>query len=173
MSILRKYWTNKRPKPAGHTQNLASPWLMSMYSCDPQFLSTLFTVTHFFLLNWFHSLLTANLGRSHITLPFLSSWGLQGNMHLAFTASHNGFSGSQLRDIHNTCLASEAILSSGGRFHNFFLLSLTLKSEPHNMISQDLSPRFDLGLEQDPLLKLHLQRLSVFNAFLYCLSWLS
>ena len=52
--------------------------------------------------------------------------GLQGNPGYTLTALHNGLS----RDTPDTCPTPAAFLSHEERFHNPFLLSLTLKPEP-------------------------------------------
>jgi hypothetical protein len=62
-----------------------------------------------------------------------TSWGVQGN--LSFTRdSHNWPVRAPCMDNSATCLASAAFLNHRGRFHNAFLLSLTLKLEVHGWI---------------------------------------
>lgn len=57
---------------------------------------------------------------------------------LTFTASCNVLSVPPCRDTPDTRLAPEAFLSHGGRAHNLFLVSLTLKSEPWGQSCQVL-----------------------------------
>ena len=91
--ILDQDW-----KPAGQTPNSASPCLMSKCSSDLQLHSALLTATHFFLLDFFHSLLAVFLGRYPTTLASTIVWGLQGNLGSTFRASCNGLSRLPFRD---------------------------------------------------------------------------
>ena len=125
-SIVRKYWTKVRPKANGQTPSSVSPCLIWKRSSDLQLLSVLLTITHFSFLGCLYSLLAALLISYAMTLASPTSWVLQGNPGFNFTASHNGLSRPPFRDNPDACLTSAAFLSSGDKFHNDFLLSLTL-----------------------------------------------
>lgn len=65
-------------------------------------------------------------------------WDLQGNLGFTFTTSWNGLSGPPCRNTPELCQASVNVLSHGGRVHNNFIVSLTLKSKPCDWNYQDL-----------------------------------
>ena len=75
-------------KPTGQTPNSVSLCLMSKYSSDAQLLSALLTATHFFLLNWFHSLLADFLSRLCTALASVTSLSLQGNFNFKAFCSY-------------------------------------------------------------------------------------
>lgn len=100
---------------------------MSKWFFDLQLLSALLTATHFILLGCFYSLLPAFLDRYPTALSSLASEGLHSNPGFTFIPSHNGLSRPPWKDTPHTFLAPETFLSQGGRFHNSFLVSLTLK----------------------------------------------
>jgi hypothetical protein len=104
VNIVKKYWT-KQDRKQGKFQT-ASLYLMSKHSSDFQRLSSLFTITYFFLLGWFHFLLAAFLRRHPMTLASPTFWGLQGNHDFPFTTSQNDISRPLCRGIPDTCLAS-------------------------------------------------------------------
>ena len=63
-------------QPTRQTPNYASPCLVSKCCSGVQFLSALLTEAYFFLLGWFHSLLTDFLSRYPMALTSLTSWVL-------------------------------------------------------------------------------------------------
>lgn len=126
---MRKYWTKGRPKPSWANSKLCTSCMMSKLFSDLQLLSALLIATHSFLLGCFYFLLPAFLAGYPTTLSSLASWGLHSNPGFTFIASHNGTSRPPRRDTQDTLLASSTSLSQGGRFHNSFLVSLTLNPE--------------------------------------------
>jgi hypothetical protein len=70
------------------------------------------------------------VSRCSMAMASQTSWGLQGNLAFTITASYNGISGSPFGDTPVIYLGSVAFLTCRERFHNPFLLSLTLKPEP-------------------------------------------
>lgn len=108
--IVKKYCTNVRLKTSRQT-----PTLCVMFKCssDIQICSALLTTTHVFLLDWFHALLAALLGRYTTSLASLTSCVLQGNPGFNFTASANGLSTwPPTTDTLDTCQTSVAYLTS-------------------------------------------------------------
>lgn len=101
-------------------------------------LIALLTTTHISLLCCFHAFLAVLLGRYPMILASLTSWGLQWMSDFTLIPSHSGLSGPPCRDTSDICLSSVASLSHGGRFHNPFLVPLTLKPEPHGQSCQVL-----------------------------------
>ena len=91
-------------KPVGQTPNSASPCMISKYSPGLKLLFALMDATHFFLLGWFHSLLTAFLGRYSVALAFLIFCGLQGNFNSIDSCS-------SVRDTHDFLGSSKGFWS--------------------------------------------------------------
>ena len=71
------------------------------------------------------------------------------------------------RNTYDTHLSPAVVLSSGGRFHNPFLLHLIQEPEPH-------APNYKVilipGLEHGILIQLYLYQISSLGSFLDCLS---
>lgn len=105
--------------PAGKLQTLH----LCMSDVKALQIAAWLTAAHFSLLGRFYSLLAA----SSAGVPRL--WHLP---HRGFTLKPYTMSSLGLHRMHtpDTLLTSMASLSHGGRFHNPFLLSLTLRPEP-------------------------------------------
>lgn len=116
---------NQVLKPAGQAPDYASPCLLSKVSSHYPTPFSVVDCNTFFL-----SLSSDILERYSMALVSPKSCSLQANLGFTFAASHIGLCEPPCRDTPATFLALVSFLSQRGRFHNPFILSLTLKSDP-------------------------------------------
>lgn len=100
------------------------------------FKAPLLTVTLFSLLGFFHAWFGAFPSRHPVTSS--TPLGLQGNPGFTFRASCSGISGRAHRITPDTCLASVSFLSQDERFHNLFIVFMTLQRDPQEQNCQVL-----------------------------------
>ena len=129
---MRKYWTKAK---------LKTSWANSKLYISVPDVKMLFRSPRPFSFADCSTLLSCGL----VPLPVSSSpWQVSHNSgisnilgfprqsRLQLHSSGNGLSDSPpFRDTHDTCLASAPFCKHRGKFHNPFMLFLTLKPEPH------------------------------------------
>lgn len=116
-----------------------------------------------------HSLVIAFLVKYSMAVASLILWDSQDNPGFTFITSYNDFSGHPYQDAADTCLVSAAFLRCGGRLHNPFFLSLTLKPVPHGQKCRILLLA-EAGTWPPHWCSMASAQFSVVNDFLQCLS---